>query len=196
MDSNLNDSGADDWNRLPIASRTSVLNQAQLVADLATRCVGEPSQAVKTVSEPLDRLCTSPHSLMIIQNFYNRNPHRTRPFQQDQLWRYAADFKTLTGKQLSVKMKGPKARASWRCISIRASLWRRRSSSAGMSTSLCCKRGRMPCGYGTTYVRTAAQRYRIIYRVERSTVTVAVVAAGIRKEGGTEDIYTRWLRDC
>ena len=80
--------------------------------------------------------------------------------------------------------------------SIRASRWRRRSSSAGMSTSICCKRGRMPCGYGTTYVRTAAQRYRIIYRVERSTVTVAVVAAGIRKEGGTEDIYTRWLRDC
>jgi hypothetical protein len=28
----------------------------------------------------------------------------TRPFQQDQLWRYAADFKTLTGKQLGVKL--------------------------------------------------------------------------------------------
>ena len=30
--------------------------------------------------------------------------HHTRPFQQDQLWRYAADFKTLTGKQLGVKL--------------------------------------------------------------------------------------------
>src|SRR5205085_8705 len=26
--------------------------------------------------------------------------HHTRPFEQDKLWRYAADFKTLTGKQL------------------------------------------------------------------------------------------------
>jgi len=30
--------------------------------------------------------------------------HHTEPFQQDQLWRYAADFKTLTGKQLGVKL--------------------------------------------------------------------------------------------
>jgi small GTP-binding protein len=30
--------------------------------------------------------------------------HHTQPFQQDQLWRYAADFKTLTGRQLGVKM--------------------------------------------------------------------------------------------
>lgn len=30
--------------------------------------------------------------------------HHTRPFQQDQLWRYAADFKTLTRKQLGVKL--------------------------------------------------------------------------------------------
>jgi len=30
--------------------------------------------------------------------------HHTRPFEQDQLWRYAADFKTLTGKQLGVKL--------------------------------------------------------------------------------------------
>ncbi|HTG32061.1 MAG TPA: TIR domain-containing protein [Thermoanaerobaculia bacterium] len=30
--------------------------------------------------------------------------HHTKPFQQDQLWRYAADFKTLTGKQLGVKL--------------------------------------------------------------------------------------------
>ncbi|MES2179904.1 MAG: DUF4365 domain-containing protein, partial [Gemmatimonadota bacterium] len=30
--------------------------------------------------------------------------HHTQPFRQDQLWRYAADFKTLTGKQLGIKM--------------------------------------------------------------------------------------------
>ncbi len=30
--------------------------------------------------------------------------HHTEPFEQDQLWRYAADFKTLTGKQLGVKL--------------------------------------------------------------------------------------------
>jgi DNA-directed RNA polymerase subunit RPC12/RpoP len=30
--------------------------------------------------------------------------HHTNPFTQDQLWRYAADFRTLTGKQLGVKL--------------------------------------------------------------------------------------------
>jgi small GTP-binding protein len=30
--------------------------------------------------------------------------HHTKPFQQDELWRCAADFKTLTGKQLGVKL--------------------------------------------------------------------------------------------
>jgi small GTP-binding protein len=30
--------------------------------------------------------------------------HHTNPFHQDQLWRYAADFKTLTGKQLGMKL--------------------------------------------------------------------------------------------
>lgn len=30
--------------------------------------------------------------------------HHTDPFRQEQLWRYAADFKTLTGKQLGVKL--------------------------------------------------------------------------------------------
>jgi Domain of unknown function (DUF4365) len=30
--------------------------------------------------------------------------HHTGPFNQDKLWRYAADFKTLTGKQLGVKL--------------------------------------------------------------------------------------------
>ena len=30
--------------------------------------------------------------------------HHTSPFGQDQLWRYAADFRTLTGKQLGIKL--------------------------------------------------------------------------------------------
>ncbi|MDP4029740.1 MAG: TIR domain-containing protein [Gallionella sp.] len=30
--------------------------------------------------------------------------HHTKPFQQDKLWRYAADFKTLTSKQLGIKL--------------------------------------------------------------------------------------------
>jgi small GTP-binding protein len=30
--------------------------------------------------------------------------HHTQPFEQDELWRYAADFKTLTGKHLGVKL--------------------------------------------------------------------------------------------
>jgi mRNA interferase RelE/StbE len=41
---------------------------------------------------------------------------------------------------------------------------------------------------GYRSVRAVGQRNRIIYRVERSTVVVMVVA-GIRKEGSREDIY-------
>src|SRR5258706_13962189 len=69
VDSNLNDSGTDDWDRLPIAGRTTCLNQAQLIADFATCCLGEPSQPVTTISEPLDRLCTTPHSLRLYRLF-------------------------------------------------------------------------------------------------------------------------------
>jgi mRNA interferase RelE/StbE len=42
---------------------------------------------------------------------------------------------------------------------------------------------------GYRSVRAVGQRYRVIYRVERSTVVVMVVAAGIRKIGSREDIY-------
>jgi mRNA interferase RelE/StbE len=42
---------------------------------------------------------------------------------------------------------------------------------------------------GYRSVRAAGQRYRIIYRVERTMVTVVVVAADIRKAGSREDIY-------
>ena len=35
----------------------------------------------------------------------------------------------------------------------------------------------------------AAGRYRIIYKIEKRTVTIYVLAAGIRKEGDKKDIY-------
>jgi len=35
----------------------------------------------------------------------------------------------------------------------------------------------------------AAGRYRIIYKIDRKTVIVYVLAAGIRKEGDKKDIY-------
>src|SRR5713226_7623590 len=38
-------------------------------------------------------------------------------------------------------------------------------------------------------LRAVGQRYRIIYRVEQSTVKVLVVFAGIRKEGSKVDVY-------
>jgi mRNA interferase RelE/StbE len=38
-------------------------------------------------------------------------------------------------------------------------------------------------------LRTAGQRYRIIYRVDQDQVLVLVVAVGIRKEGDRQDIY-------
>ena len=69
MDSDLNDSTSDEWNRLPIDGRTSCLNQAQLIANFSTRSLGEPSQAVTTVSEPLDRFYTIPHSLRLYRIF-------------------------------------------------------------------------------------------------------------------------------
>lgn len=42
---------------------------------------------------------------------------------------------------------------------------------------------------GYRCVRAAGQRYRILYRVEATTVIVLVVAVGIRKEGDKKDIY-------
>jgi mRNA interferase RelE/StbE len=39
-------------------------------------------------------------------------------------------------------------------------------------------------------VRAVGQRYRIIYAIEQSQVTVMVVALGIRKDGSKQDVYT------
>ena len=38
-------------------------------------------------------------------------------------------------------------------------------------------------------IRAVGQRYRIIYKVDGETVTVLVVALGIRKEGDKKDVY-------
>ena len=47
---------------------------------------------------------------------------------------------------------------------------------------------------GYRSIRAAGQRYRVVYRVEASEVTVYVVAMGIRKEGSKIDVYTLALK--
>jgi len=42
---------------------------------------------------------------------------------------------------------------------------------------------------GYRSIRAVGQRYRIIYKVEKSRVIVIVVAVGLRKEGAKKDIY-------
>lgn len=42
---------------------------------------------------------------------------------------------------------------------------------------------------GYRSVRSVGQRYRVIYRVERQQVLVAIVAVGLRKEGDKKDVY-------
>ena len=42
---------------------------------------------------------------------------------------------------------------------------------------------------GYRSVRAVGQRYRIIYKVEKSREIIIVVAVGLRKEGAKKDIY-------
>lgn len=42
---------------------------------------------------------------------------------------------------------------------------------------------------GYRSVRAAGQRYRVIYRIQDTSVIVIIVAVGIRKEGDKSDIY-------
>lgn len=61
------------------------------------------------------------------------------------------------------------------------------------------KQGKPPSGdlEGYRSLRIVGQRYRILYKVENSNVTVYVVAVGTRKEGDKADIYevaTKLLR--
>jgi len=43
---------------------------------------------------------------------------------------------------------------------------------------------------GYRSLRTAGQRYRVIYKIEEKEVIVIVVAVGRRKEGDRKDIYS------
>lgn len=42
---------------------------------------------------------------------------------------------------------------------------------------------------GHLTIRAVGQRYRIIYRLERETIIVVVVALGLRKDGDKRDVY-------
>ena len=42
---------------------------------------------------------------------------------------------------------------------------------------------------GFRSLRAVGQRYRILYRVERSRILVIVIGVGLRKEGDRRDIY-------
>lgn len=42
---------------------------------------------------------------------------------------------------------------------------------------------------GYLSIRAVSQRYRIIYKVERSTIVVVVVGVELRAEGNRQDIY-------
>ena len=44
---------------------------------------------------------------------------------------------------------------------------------------------------GFRSIRVSAQRYRVVYRVERGRLVVHVLGTGIRKDGSKEDIYAR-----
>lgn len=53
------------------------------------------------------------------------------------------------------------------------------------------KRGKPLSGelQGYRSLRAVGQRYRIIFRVERSRVLVYVIAVGLRREGSRNDVY-------
>ncbi len=67
--------------------------------------------------------------------------HHIQPFQQNHLWRYAADFKTNTGKQLGVKL-------TRRALGVGelevyfdpAVAMEEKITSANTSTSTCCSK--------------------------------------------------------
>ena len=43
---------------------------------------------------------------------------------------------------------------------------------------------------GLRSLRAVGQRYRIIYRIEKQTIVVMIVAVGLRKEGSKKDVYS------
>lgn len=42
---------------------------------------------------------------------------------------------------------------------------------------------------GLRSIRAVGQRYRILYRVERSKILVMIITLGVRKEGDKKDVY-------
>ncbi len=44
---------------------------------------------------------------------------------------------------------------------------------------------------GFRSIRVSAQRYRVVYKVERGRLIVQVLGTGIRKDGAKADIYSR-----
>ena len=70
--------------------------------------------------------------------------HHTESFQQDQLWRYAADFKTNSGEPLGVKLtrQAPGLGELEVYFDPAISISRRRSSSVNVSTSTCLQQAR------------------------------------------------------
>lgn len=47
---------------------------------------------------------------------------------------------------------------------------------------------------GYLSIRAVGQRYRIIYQIQQSEVTVIILAMGLRSEGNKEDIYSRFKK--
>lgn len=55
------------------------------------------------------------------------------------------------------------------------------------------KQGKFLTGKLKSYlsIRAVGQRYRIIYRVQKSEIIVIIVGIGLRSEGNKQDIYSR-----
>ena len=42
---------------------------------------------------------------------------------------------------------------------------------------------------GLRSIRAVGQRYRIIYKIQKNTIVVLIIAVGLRKEGDKKDMY-------
>ena len=89
--------------------------------------------------------------------------HHTKSFQQGRFlgpWRYAADFKTLTGKQLGVKLTRRAEGAGELEVYFDPAIpVEEKIIFSRYVHETCCRRGRTSCGCGTTCVPTAARRW-------------------------------------
>ena len=81
MNSNFNHSRPDERQRLPVLRRASRLNGSQLIARIAARRLGEPSQPVTAVFEPADgpsKVLQSPDYTEFCGRTTQRGSHATR----------------------------------------------------------------------------------------------------------------------